>query len=350
MPAFAALEVRAGPRALARLREGGIAPGDVRCMPGAAGGPKGLALLPLDRRLAEAGYVARGVRLVGASIGAWRMAALASEDPVAAIGRLRHAYVHAQRYRERPSPGEVSRVVRGVVRALHDGRPPTVRHGVALEVVASRSRGPLAGRTSRAAFARVALDNAVARPRLARHLQRVVFAAGIAVPRDAHDAFGAACVPLDARNAEDALLASGSIPLVMAPVRDIAGAPAGDYWDGGLVDYHLLLPYANDAGLVLYPHFVPWVTPGWLDKFLPWRRAPRAHAWLSNVIVVAPSRAFLATLPSGRLPDRRDFHRYGTDHDARERDWNRAIDACERFADEAIAFLAAPNAARVAPL
>ena len=50
-------------------------------------------------------------------------------------------------------------------------------------------------------------------------------------------------IPLDARNDEDALLASGTIPLVCAPVRDIAGAPPGNYWDGALVDYHLMLPY-----------------------------------------------------------------------------------------------------------
>ena len=36
------------------------------------------------------------VELVGASIGAWRMAALAQLDGVAALARLQHAYVHGQ--------------------------------------------------------------------------------------------------------------------------------------------------------------------------------------------------------------------------------------------------------------
>jgi len=48
---------------------------------------------------------------------------------------------------------------------------------------------------------------------------------------------------MDSCNTEDALIASGTIPLVCSPVRDIAGAPPGNYWDGALVDYHLLLPY-----------------------------------------------------------------------------------------------------------
>jgi hypothetical protein len=236
------------------------------------------------------------------------------------------------------------------VRALLDGQPPLAREGIALEVLTARARGPLAGRESKAAFARAALDNALARPRLAKHLHRVVFVAGAAAIPDPFDAFGALHVPLDARNAEDALLASGSIPLVCTPVRDIAGAPRGEYWDGGLIDYHLLLPYARGPGLVLYPHFAPYVTPGWLDKFLPWRRAPRAHDWLANVLLIAPSAAFLARLPNGKLPDRNDFYRYGADHAARIRDWERAIAECERFADEAMRFLDSPAVDRVGPL
>jgi len=347
---FDSLVVRAGPRALAHLRRRGVAPADARCIPAAAGGPKGLALLPLDRRLFDAGYASGDVRLVGASIGAWRMTALASPDAPAALDRLRRAYVREQNYRERPSPGEVSGVIRGVVRALLDGRPPRVREGVALEVLTARARGPLAGRESKAAFVRAALDNAVARPRLARHLHRVVFFAGAAASPDTFDAFGALHVPLDDRNAEDALLASGSIPLVCAPVRDIAGAPAGEYWDGGLIDYHLLLPYADAPGLVLYPHFAPRVTPGWLDKQLPWRRSSHGHPWLANVLMIAPSRAFLGRLPNGKLPDRGDFHRYGTDHAERIGCWERAIGECERFADEAMRWLEEPRTEIVRPL
>ncbi len=350
MSAFASIEVRAGPRALAHLRARGVTPADIRCIPAAAGGPKGLALLPLDRRLHNAGYAERNMRLVGASIGAWRMTALASPDAPAAIERLRRAYVREQNYRAHPSPREVSDVIRGVVRALQDGRPPQVREGVALEVLTARARGPLAGRESKAAFARAALDNALARPRLAAHLHRVVFTAGATSAPDPFDAFGALHVPLDAGNVEDALLASGSIPLVCAPVRDIAGAPPGDYWDGGLIDYHLLLPYASAPGLVLYPHFAAHVTPGWLDKFLPWRRAPRAHDWLANVLLIAPSAAFLGRLPHGKLPDRNDFYRYGADHAGRIRDWERAIAECERFADEAMRFLETPHADGVRPL
>jgi len=169
-------------------------------------------------------------------------------------------------------------------------------------------------------------------------------------PAHAPDAFGLTRVALDQHNAEDALLASGSIPLVCDPVPNIAGAPRGDYWDGGLIDYHLMLPYRDLDRLVLYPHFVPHVTPGWLDKFLPWRKHMRAHPWLENMILISPSPALLARMPNRKLPDRNDFHRYGVDHDARMRDWKRAIAESARFADEAMAWLTRPDPTIIKPL
>jgi predicted acylesterase/phospholipase RssA len=161
---------------------------------------------------------------------------------------------------------------------------------------------------------------------------------------------------MDEGNAEDALLASGTIPLVCSPVRDIAGAPPGNYWDGALVDYHLLLPYPKltRAGgrrrLVLYPHFNDYVTPGWLDKHLPWRKAPRGHPWLEDMLLVAPSPAFLARLPDGKLPDRQDFYRYGADHAGRIRAWERAIGECERFAEAVLRWLERPDPSLLQPI
>ena len=39
------------------------------------------------------------------------------------------------------------------------------------------------------------------------------------------------------------ILASCSIPFWLDAVHDIPGAPRGAYWDGGITDYHLHLPY-----------------------------------------------------------------------------------------------------------
>jgi hypothetical protein len=346
------LEVRAGERALAQLRERGLAASDIRCIPAAAGGPKGLALIPLDRLLAREWLPRAGsLELIGASIGAWRMAALAQRDPLAALDRLQHAYVREQNYREHPTPAQVAEVCRGLARSVLDGQAPAARADFTLSVITARTRGGLDRRRSKAAFGRAAIANTVSRARLASHLERVVFHAG-APSRllPAFDAFGLVQAPLTESNGEDALLASGSIPLVCDPVHDIADAPPGDYWDGGLIDYHLLLPYQRFDGIVLYPHFVPHVTPGWLDKYLPWRVRAHRHAWLANVLLIAPSPAMLARLPNGKLPDRNDFYRYGPDHASRIRDWERAIAESERFAEAALRWLQAPDLSIVRPL
>ena len=351
------LELRAGPGALAHLRAQGIAPSDVACIPAAAGGPKGLALVPLDQLLYRE-WLDRStdVELVGAAVGAWRMAALARPDADAALGRLAHAYAEDQNYDERPTPDDVARACRRLARAVQGGRPFETRPGVTLTLVTSRARGALTGRESKLAFGRIALANAVSRRRLARHLERVLFVHGRSFLTEPYDAFGSTIAPLDASNVEDALVASGTIPVICSPVRSITGAPPGNYWDGALVDYHLQLPYPRltrggpQRRIVLYPHFNGHVTPGWLDKHLPWRARPRGHAWLDDVLLIAPSAAFLATLPNGKLPDRKDFYRYGRDHAGRIRDWNRAIAECARFAEAALGWLRDPDPSLVRPL
>lgn len=354
MNAARSFAVHAGARAAAHVREKGLAPADFGCVPAAAGGPKGLALFPLDRLLFDPvrGWLRdASLELIGASIGAWRMAAAAMPDPLAALGRLADAYV-GQTYPHRPTPRQVAEQCRRLARAvLGDAQTVVGRPGRALGVVTARARGVLERGGTRSAFARAALANTLARSRLAAHLQRVLFTAGGACfPSAAFDRFGLERVVLDAANSEDALLASGSIPLLCEPVRNPQGAPRGEYWDGGLIDYHLLLPYSQLPKLVLYPHFAPRVTAGWLDKFLPWRRHTSSHPWLDNVLLFSPSPSALERLPNRKLPDRNDFYRYGLDHARRQRDWRRAVSECERFADDVIAWLERPDPSLLQPL
>lgn len=347
-----AFAVFAGKRAAAHVHAEGLAPEHVACVPAAAGGPKGLALVPLDKWLFGTWLRdAPRVELIGASIGAWRMYAAAQREAVGALERLAEGYL-SQRFPYRATPQQVAAEIRKFVRfVIADTGADTLRSGVGLSVIAARARGILQAKNSRAAFARAALANAWSRPRLAAHLERVIFTAAAAqFPAPPFDAFGIARVALTADNLEDALLASGSIPLVCEPVRNPAGAPRGEYWDGGLIDYHLLLPYPELRGIVLYPHFVPHVTPGWLDKFLPWRARPRAHPWLDNVLLITPSHALLERLPNRKLPDRNDFYRYARDDERRMRDWRRAVAECQRFADEVAAWIERPDPSLLRPL
>jgi hypothetical protein len=89
-----ALRILAGPRARARLRERGLQPDDVRVIPAAAGGAKGLSLIPLDRFIFGRWlHGAHTVHLLGASIGAWRMASACRADPDAAFAQLAEDYI-----------------------------------------------------------------------------------------------------------------------------------------------------------------------------------------------------------------------------------------------------------------
>jgi hypothetical protein len=377
-----AIRLLAGPGARERIARDGLQPGAISAIGAAAGGPKGLALLGLDEWL-FGDWLRSAPRprlLAGASIGAWRMAAAVHPDGVRATQRLGEAYLELQRYSARPDPSEVAQVCRAVAAALLADtrrlRDPDAASGHQLAIITARARGPLAQRTDRRAFARCAWANLRGRHRLGRCLQRVVFgnspppsppaasaqsavsaaspslSALPAVFEGLADGFDTQGIALTPDNLEDALLASGSIPLICEPVRTPDGAPPGLYWDGGLIDYHLHLPWHRLEGLVLVPHFTPWLTPGWLDKGLPWRRrGPAAlRPWLDNVLLIAPSAALLARLPGGKLPDRQDFQHYGLRHDERIQAWRRAMQECQAMVEDVIDFVRQPDPARLEPL
>lgn len=351
-----ALQILAGPRALARIRDRGLRLDDVRMMVGASGGPKWLAIAGLDRvlfpRLAAVEREAR-LHLLGSSIGSWRMACAAQADPLAAVRRLEEAYVERQRY-DNPDPdaAEVSRVARVMLDHVlgEDGIGEILANArMALHVVTVRCRGmscsenrlPLALSMAIAGFA-----NAVSRKTLGWQFERVIFGNGSDSPFQALRDLPTRVLPLDADNLRAALLASGSIPLVLEGV-EVPGAPRGKYRDGGLTDYHFDIDFGMDDGIVLYPHFYDHLVPGWFDKALPWRRARGRN--LDNLVLLAPSQEFVTALPGGRIPDRKDFYRYPQEE--RIRLWRAVIDASTRLGDEFEELMASGNwLDRVAPL
>jgi hypothetical protein len=137
-------------------------------------------------------------------------------------------------------------------------------------------------------------------------------------------------IALSERNLEDAIVATGSIPLVLSGVRNIDGAAPGVYRDGGVIDYHHDLPHSAKGRLTLYPHFYDRLVPGWFDKNLRWRRAKAGH--IDRTILVSPSDAFVAKLPNGKIPDRTDFVKYSPAE--RIAAWRACTNACQEMADE----------------
>ncbi|MES2936384.1 MAG: patatin-like phospholipase family protein [Pseudomonadota bacterium] len=360
-----ALRLYAGPAAKRHIERNGLKPEDVGIVPAAAGGPKGLVLGPLDRFLFGEWLAAttHPVQLVGASIGAWRMATACLRDPVPAFERLERDYI-AQEYelepgRKAPTARHVSERFSLNLESFYGGRIGEVlsHPRYRLHIVTSRGRHVL-GREHRLGtplgYLGAFLANGIRRKAMGAWLERVVFSSpqdggATALPFDTAD-YRTRQVPLTEANFRPALQASCSIPFVLNAVHDIPGAPPGAYWDGGITDYHLHLAYRapGEAGIVLYPHFQKAVVPGWLDK--PWKKRHLATPALDAMLVLAPDLEWVARLPNAKLPDRTDFTRYGTDLQARVKAWSAAVAMSRELADEFAEWLRDPDPGRIEAL
>ena len=334
-------------------------PADVRVIPAAAGGPKGLALLPLDRFIFGQWLTAstHSVHLLGASIGSWRMAAACRPDADAALAELTEDYI-TQTYPH--APGKMPTAA-SISQAFGETLQRRVgAHAAAvlahpryrLHVFTSRGRRLVhqPGRVTMplgwmAAFG----ANAISRKGLGGWMERVVFSdARDALPFPLTD-YPTQAVALNADNLASAVLASCAIPFALQAVQNVPGGPAGTYWDGGITDYHLHLNYAAmPQGLVLYPHFISQVIPGWLDKTFKARH--RTTACLDNLVLLAPNPDWVRTLPNGKLPDRGDFKAYGDDEARRQKDWRQAVAESQRLADEFAELVSTARPVQVLPL
>ena len=356
-----ALRLYAGPKALAHIQAHGLSAHDIATVAGAAGGPKGLILGPLDRFIFGQWLPqsTQAVDLVGASIGAWRMATACLPRSVPAFERLERDYI-AQHYelqpgQKRPSAEQVSRQFGLSLLDFFGGQVKDLLHHprYRLHVLTSRGRHVLAREhrwRTPLGYAGAFVSNAVHRPAMGAWLERVVFSSPLGsqpapLPFGTGD-FKTRHIGLSEANFNPALQASCSIPFVLQAVHDIPGAPSGAYWDGGITDYHLHLNYPS--GIVLYPHFQRQVVPGWLDKALKWRH--KATPFLDHMLLLAPDSAWVHSLPNHKLPDRTDFTRYAQDLPARMAAWQSAAAASQQLADEFAQWLHRPNVALAHPL
>jgi hypothetical protein len=377
-----ALHIHAGPLARQTIAKNGLQPSAIRTIPAAAGGPKGLILGALDRYIFGdwLSHSTQPVDLVGASIGAWRMATACLNQSAFGFRRLEHDYIR-QHYELKPGQKRVSAAVVSEMfgqnlQAFYNGRVQEIlQHPrYRLHIVTSRGRHLLNtehGFRTPVGYFGAFLTNVVRRKAMGAWLERVVFSTPNAALPFGTDDYRTRQVALSERNFNQALQASCSIPFVLQAVHNIPGAPPGAYWDGGITDYHLHLNYLpgsamatnsgalsvmdtraggqfDQEGLVLYPHFQKAVVPGWLDKRLKWRHRATHH--LDRMVLLAPNPEWVKTLPNGKLPDRTDFTRYGNDLTGRVKAWNAACSASNQLVDEFAAWLEQPDAARVQPL
>lgn len=340
------LHVRAGALARQHLLDGPLRQQDVQLMLGASGGPKWLALYALDRYLFGEFFRQRQtpLQVLGSSAGAWRFACFAQDDPVAASERFAHGYIEAS-FPKGMSVANITRASKDLLHTVIDSE----RHAgeildnpvVRLNLVVARARMITAARHPAAQMAGLALAasaNALNRRLLGAFFERVIFHRDNNSPLAGIHDLPTRHVQLDTRNLHQAVLASGSIPMVLEAVEDIAGAGPGRYYDGGVTDYHFDLPLPGD-GLVLYPHFYPYAVPGWFDKALSWRRGGGRN--YRRVVMVSPSAQWVANLPHGKIPDRNDFARM--DDPTRRQYWRQTLAQSQQLADAFDVFVNNPS-------
>jgi hypothetical protein len=279
----------------------------------------------------------RPLDAVGSSIGSWRHAAMAQPDPVEAYDRFEKAYL-AQSYRSaKPSVPEITQVALWLMNSLlgeQGGHSVATHPWLRSHIVTARGKGLNAqqpGKRLIAGMGMAALGNAVSRRTLPASFQRVVFAPEQASPlRPLLDGFDTQYVGLSEANVFHALMASGAIPYVFEGVYEIEGAGKGAFWDGGIIDYHFDLQRLPRDEVWLYPHFSNRTTVGWFDKFLPWRADQQVS--VDQLIMICPTDEFIASLPFGKIPDRRDFG--NIPESVREPYWQTCVDESQRLAEE----------------
>ncbi len=309
-----AISIMGGRKAIRVIRDRGFDLDKVKVLAGASGAAKFLVLTGIDRVLMNR-FEGRTdpLYLVGTSIGAFRMAAYCQRAPLEALGNLEREYI-AQQYETRPTRRDITDESLRILNAFieddeieHMLDHPFMR----ISFLSSKCKGLLKSENVLLQGFGIALAggmNRLGRKALGRFFERALFCApGEAPPFVTMDEFPLEMHRLSKSNFKAALLSSGSIPVSMEGVSNIPGVP-GVFRDGGVLDYHLDIPFLPDEdGFVLYPHFYEKITPGWFDKSL--NRRPKEKN-VDNVVLVAPSRSFVDSLPFGRIPDRKDFRTF----------------------------------------
>jgi hypothetical protein len=307
------LDIYAGPTAYNLIKEQGLTPDIFDFMLGASGGPKWFTLAGLDKVIFPEFFAdrTRPLNIIGSSAGAFRFACFAQQDPLSAINRLAERY-STTTYSDKPDAAEITSkgiALLDYVLGSNGSKEIVTNEVIHAHFVVARCKGltkfepkplQLAGLLGSASA------NALNRGMLKHFYERVMFSSPLSNLKitDPYK-LPTQSVHLSVANLSKALMASGSIPVVLEGVTDIDKAPRGVYRDGGIVDYHFDLEYGPSSGLVLYPHFYSKAIPGWFDKSLSYRKPQKGS--FDKVVMLVPSEEFVSQLPYAKIPDRKDF-------------------------------------------
>ncbi len=355
------LEIYAGKNALKTIQEQGFKQELFTNFLGASGGPKWFILFGLDKYLFGDFFKNRNteLNLIGSSAGAFRAAALTQKNPIQAIERLAHTYANTI-YSKKPTPQEISAQAVNIVDLLfaESGANEVLNNKVfKAHFLVAKCNGLTAFDNKimqGAGLINSLLLNKIDRRLLSKQYQRYIFKhpGSNLVINDPYN-FSNTYQTLTSNNIKEAVLASGSIPMVMSGVKHIEGAAKGTYRDGGIIDYHFDFSLSNnnsnnqasekdntsryclgkesevvEQGLTLYPHFSSEPKAGWFDKNSTRKVLNSSY---ENTVLLAPSEKFIRSLPFNKIPDRTDF----TELDAttRIKYWEKVLEETSKLAE-----------------
>ncbi|MGZ6276282.1 MAG: hypothetical protein ACXWMI_09265 [Syntrophales bacterium] len=333
--------IKAGKRAYEIIQDGGFTLDRVTTYFAPATGPRWLVASGFDLTLLTKGLLGcvRATHLVGSSAGAMRFAAWLQPEPEKSYRTLMESYITTT-YTRDDTPATVQASLLGIVNSyIEDDALPfaLASKKYRLAIITVRARNLVASElkwVQQLGLSIGFLFNAIKRSYIHYFAERVVFYNG---PKPPHfclrPGFRGRYIPLNQINFKYALVASGAIPLVVAGIKNIYGAPLGVYRDGGLIDYHLTHNYAaTNNDIVLFFNHQERIIPGWLDKKLSYR-FPQADD-LDNVLMIHPSLGFVAQLPNGKIPDRDDFAIHIDDPSTRIKNWWNVVERAQPLGEE----------------
>ncbi|MCD4742896.1 MAG: patatin-like phospholipase family protein [Desulfobacteraceae bacterium] len=332
------ISILAGSKAIKIIKDEGLDLTRVKVLAGASGSAKFLVLTGIDRVLMDL-FKNRTdpLYLIGTSIGAFRMAAFCQKDPVSAIDILEKEYI-VQSYTEKPTKQDITLETHRILNAYIDDNQikDILNHPfMRLSFLSNKCRGLLKNENQWLQWIGIGMAfgvNLFSRNGLRYFFERALFSSpGSTPPFSTMDQFPMNLYNLTPSNFRQALISSGSIPIVMEGISDIDSAE-GCFRDGGILDYHLDIPFLpDDDNFVLFPHFYEKITPGWFDKHL--NRKPSKKN-MENVILIAPSDKFVASLPLGKIPDRKDFYAFKGKDKERQDYWKTVVKRNKQLGDE----------------
>lgn len=332
---FNNISVLAGKKAFGIIKDEALNLNRVKFLVGASGAAKFLVLTGIDRVLLNLLKDRKeNLELVGSSIGSFRMAAYLQKNPIEAINKLEYGYINQFYSSKRPKKEIVTNESNCIMDSYikDDDLEQILNHSfMKISFLAVKSKYFLKSENNLIQLTNLVSAgflNKVNRKNLKYYFERALFT-NSDIAFSFKDDFKLNKYKLDRSNFKKALMASGSIPLVMKGV--VIDNLKGVFRDGGMIDYHLDIPFLakKSEDLVLFPHFYEDIVPGWLDKYTK-RRANGKE--LQNTVIVAPSKKFVDSLPYHKIPDRKDFEKF-SDEDRLEY-WNKVVEMNKVLGEE----------------